>query len=145
MTLVTLYRSESYVPKANAQRNLPGRTHYVDDDTLKYHKARVMSAHALEHGLLFGIVTADALNAENTKRGFRYVVFDVFGHVVARVDLESAYRTQAKAATAMYAWLDTVDAAALTRDAIERERQAFDSELARLSATVDRLSAAKAA
>jgi hypothetical protein len=82
-----LYYSESRYPKVNAQKNLAGRTHYVDDDTLKYHKSRVMSAHALEHGLLFGIVTADALNAENTKRGFRYVVFDVFGHVVARASI----------------------------------------------------------
>ena len=145
MTLITLYRAESCVPKANAQRNLAGRTHYVDDDTLKYHKSRIMSARALERGLLFGLVTLDALNAENTKRGFRYVVFDVFGYVVARVDLESAYRSRQKAAEAMYAWLETADAAALTRDAIERERRAFDAELTRLNATVNQIAADKAA
>lgn len=34
-----LYREQGNNPKYHAQRNLQGRTHYVDDDTLRFHKA----------------------------------------------------------------------------------------------------------
>ncbi len=37
---MNLYRSESNNPKWNAQSNLSGRTHYVDEDTLRWHKSR---------------------------------------------------------------------------------------------------------
>ncbi|KAH2035914.1 hypothetical protein KXW51_006159, partial [Aspergillus fumigatus] len=77
--MTTLFRTESHDPKTNAQRNLCGRTHYVDDDNLRFHKSRVISARVVDNGLLFAIVTSDALDFENRKRGFRYVIFDVFG------------------------------------------------------------------
>lgn len=34
-----LYRNEASDPRDNAQRNLSGRTHYVDDDTLRWQAA----------------------------------------------------------------------------------------------------------
>jgi hypothetical protein len=57
--------------------NLCGRTHYVDQDTLRWHKSKIISSHVVDGGLLFAIVTSDALDMQNTKRGFRYVIFDV--------------------------------------------------------------------
>ena len=48
-----LYQSESSTPKYNAQRNLQGRTHYVDEDTLKFHKSRIISEHDSCNGLIF--------------------------------------------------------------------------------------------
>lgn len=41
---MNLYRNESSDAKTNAQRNLCGRTHYVDEDTLRWHKSRVLDA-----------------------------------------------------------------------------------------------------
>lgn len=88
---MNLYRNESGDPKTNAQRNLSGRTHYVDDATLRWHKSRVLRAQVSDQGLLFWIITSDALDMNNTKRGFRYVIFDLFGTTLARPDLEHAF------------------------------------------------------
>ena len=38
------YSEESYNPKRNAQANLAGRSHFVDDDTLRFFAGRVLSA-----------------------------------------------------------------------------------------------------
>lgn len=88
------YDCQSAYPKYNAQRNLRGKTHYVDDDTLRWHKSRVLDAHTLHAGLLFRIVCCDSLDMHNTKRGFRAVVFDVFGTTIDRPKLEEASSTQ---------------------------------------------------
>lgn len=92
---VKLFTYESGDPKYNAQRNLSGRTHYVDDDTLRWHKSRVLSSGIIGNawGLLFSITTSDALDMHNTSRGFRCVVFDVFGTTVYRPDLDSTHNT----------------------------------------------------
>lgn len=92
---VKLFTHESGDPKYNAQQNLSGRTHYVDDDTLRWHKSRVLSSGIIGNawGLLFSITTSDALDMHNTSRGFRCVVFDVFGTAVYRPDLDSTYCT----------------------------------------------------
>lgn len=84
---------ESGDSKYNAQRNLRGKTHYVDDETLRWHKSRVCSAGHLHGGLLFRITTSDALDMNNTRRGFRVVVFDVFGTTIYRPKLEEAFST----------------------------------------------------
>ena len=94
---VSPFRCESSTPKYNAQRNLSGRTHYVDDDTLRWHKAKVLSAHDEANGLLFWIAESTALDMHNTQRGFRYVVFDVFGTCVERPKLDECAKTRAQA------------------------------------------------
>lgn len=119
-------------PKAHAQRNLIGRTHYVDDESLRFHKSRILSSHVVDKGLLFAIVESVGLDWDNTKRGVRYVVFNVFGHVVSRVDLESCWRTRQQATKAMWKWLDSVDAKALTREAIERVARRHCDEMSEL-------------
>ncbi len=127
-----LYREQSSNPKWNAQRNLMGRTHYVDDTTLRFHKSRVISARPTCNGLLFAIVTSDALNYENTKRGFRYAIFDLFGTVVARAELEQATRTSQQATKAMYAALDAIDPHSVTMAAIDRAEKYHAQEMAEL-------------
>lgn len=94
---VKLYTHESCDTKYNAQRNLAGRTHYVDDETLRFHKSRITASGERANGLLFQITTSDALDMRNTKRGFRTTVFDVFGTVVYRANLEDAKSTSAAA------------------------------------------------
>jgi len=88
--------------KYNAQRNLQGKSHYADNDTLRYHHARILNSNAILDGLFFKIVESVALDMHNTKRGFRVVVFDLFGNTVERKDLDQCFKTK-KAAEKDYA------------------------------------------
>lgn len=133
---MNLYRQESSDPKDNAQRNLMGRTHYVDDDTLRWHKSRILSARHSPDGLLFYIVESCALDMNNRSRGFRYVIFNLFGEVISRPDLEHCERTSEAATKAMYRWLDTVDALAITHQAIEHAERNHALEMAELRVRV---------
>lgn len=140
---MNLYRNESSDPKTNAQRNLVGRTHYVDDDTLRFHKSRVISARHSDEGLLFAIVTSDSLNYEGTRRGFRFVIFDVFGTVLERTETENAFRTSDKATKAMWVALNAIDAVWTTRDAIARQQHQAELEFAALHDQVTKIAAVK--
>jgi len=130
---VNLYGCESGDPKTNAQRNLVGRTHYVDDDTLRWHKSRICSSGKLHGGLLFRVICSDAMDMHNTKRGFRVAVFDVFGTCVSRPELENASRTSEAAHNVSMA--ETIDLMAHYRQAIaerlrHQEQEAADSRAA---------------
>ena len=123
------FAQESGDPKCDAQRNLRGKTHYVDDDTLRFHKSRVLSSARLHGGLLLRVTTSDALDPENRSRGYRAVIFDVFGTVIERPTLAEAKKTQAAALKDSQA--RTIDLAAHYRAAIEsqigwKEREAHD-------------------
>lgn len=78
------FREESCYAKENAQRNLTGKTYYVDKGTLRFHKSRVISTHISADGLLFAIVETSAGDWQNKTRVCRSVVFDVFGNVIER-------------------------------------------------------------
>lgn len=134
-----LYRNESSDPKSNAQRNLCDRTHYVDDDTLRSHKSRVISAQHTDGGLLFAIVTSDALDPDNRRRGFRYVIFDLFGHVLSRCALEQASRTSEQATKAMWTEVNAMNAAAITQAGMVREQNHHADEMRRVAANIVRL------
>jgi len=137
-----LYRTESHVPRNNAQRNLAGRTHYVDDATLRFHKSRIISARPTDGGLLFAIVTSDAKDMNNTQRGFRYVIFDLFGSVVernpAQVDMEW-FRTSVQAEKAMWSAVNAMDAVVITQEGINRAERAHASEMDLVRKDVKRL------
>lgn len=143
--MTNFFRKESSHPKRNAQRNLAGRTHYVDDGTLRFHKSRVLSARDHDNGLLFSIVTSDALDMRGTRRGFRYVIFDIFGTVLARPTLEEAFRTSKQADKARYAALDKIDAVAHTFAAIDEQRRHAMCELDDLQNRVAAINSRKAA
>jgi hypothetical protein len=95
------YGDESGDPTRNAQRNTSGRTHYYDADTLKYHHSRVRSSSHEVSGLLFCAVCSDSLDMHNTKRGFRYVVHDVFGTCISRQGLDGVFSTSKACRKAM--------------------------------------------
>ena len=120
---MNLYRDESSTPKWNAQRNLSGRTHYVDDDTLRFHKSRVLSTHVTDNGLLFSLVESIALDMHNTQRGFRFVIFNVFGDSIERASLDEAFKTRKAATKAMWQALEKIDAKAVTLAAIDRQEE----------------------
>lgn len=136
---MNFYRNEASDPRANAQRNLCGRTYYVDDATLRWHKSRVLRARATSDGLLFWIITSDALDYHNTRRGFRYVIFDVFGNTLARPDLENAFRTHAKCEKEMWQVMNAINAVEVTEKAIEQAERYHDEEMERMRQALARI------
>ncbi len=102
-------RRNSISPKANAQANLSGRTHYVNDDTLRYFFSRIVRTREIEHGLLFLLIELVAGDHQNRSRGFRFVAFDLCGTVIndrISANPESLFRTSAAAEKAMWDWAD---------------------------------------
>jgi hypothetical protein len=107
---VSQFTCKSCYDKNNAQQNLAGRTHYADDDTLRYFKARILRGAHRADGLLFLLVESVGSKPEDSKRNKRFNVFDVFGTVVN--DREE--------------WFATTDQA---REAADKFLAAFDAEL----------------
>lgn len=141
-----LYRNGHYnTAKQDAQDNLRGRTHYVDDSTLKFHHSKVLFARAVDNGLLYAIITSDALDMNNTKRGFRYTIFDLFGKVVARPNLEDAFKSRKQAEKAMWQFLNSVNAVQITAEAIEWAEKCHAREMEELRGKVAKISAEKVA
>jgi len=112
------YDTASYDAKRNAQANLRGRTHFADDEILGFFKSRIVLARSESDGLLFALVESCALDYENTRRGFRYAIFDTFGNVISRPSIEQAYKSRAAASKAMREVLDTFDALAINKRAL---------------------------
>jgi len=123
------YQNHSSNPKWDAQRNLEGRTHYVDDDTLKYHKSRILNTRVTDNGLLFAIIESYAVDHNNSTRAFRPVIFDIFGNVIDRPKLEDGYKTSNKAISAMWDTLNDIDAIEVTRKGIEQAEKCHAREM----------------
>ncbi len=132
----TLFKHETDDPKRNAQRNLIGRTHYVDDGTLRWHKSRILQTVVTDDGLLFALVESYAANTNNTRRLFRPVIFDVFGTVVERVKLDEGFSTRKTAEKAMWKALNEIDAKAITLAGIENARHWHTREMNELQEKV---------
>ena len=92
--------------KAQAQTALMGRTHYVDPNTLHFHKSRITSAQPISMGAFFLIVESCAADYHNTRRTFRAVCFDIFGTTVYHPDLDSGSSSTQAATTAFYVFWD---------------------------------------
>lgn len=131
-----LYSVKSSNDKHNAQRNLEGRTHYVDDDSLRFHKSSIIATTATDSGLLFALVESYAVDYQNTRRAYRPVVFDIFGTVLSRVDLENGYKTAKAARKAMWEALNAIDAKAHTLEAINKAERAYAEECERMRVKV---------
>lgn len=126
MTMFYPYENNSSYAKTRAQSALKGRTFYADDDTLRFHKSRILESGVSHKGLLFWIIESVALDYENTKRAFRPVVFDVTGRTVERKNKEDAYKTKKQAQAALDEILASVDAMKETREGLASERHALD-------------------
>ena len=128
-TRARLYESRYFSNPAHyAQDQLTGRTHYVDDSTLRYFHARVIGAHDDADGLLFWIVESSARDYENNARGFRPVVFDVFGEVIFRLDLANMVKTSDKARALYRDWLESFDIVAHYGEALDVRAQSLENE-----------------
>ena len=78
---MNLYRHESTDATRNAQRNLDGRTHYVDASTLTYFSAKLIDSGDAYDGMAFYLIESYRVPGEKTRR-FRPVVFDLTGRVI---------------------------------------------------------------
>lgn len=95
------YRSESSYAISNAQRNLNGRTHYVNDDTLRAFKCNILRSKHTDNGLFFIIQESLPVGSFEGKRMRRTVVFDIYGAVfsdkINEIDREIAHANADKA------------------------------------------------
>ena len=106
--LPVLYKNiHGLSPTTNAQGNLDGRTHYVDTPTLRFFNSRILSALPVSNGAFYKIIESASLDYSNTKRGFRAVLFDIFGTVVYRPDLEECFTSKEKADKGFFWWFET--------------------------------------
>lgn len=102
-------REYSDNPTISAQKNLEGRSFYAEPETLKYHGSRILSALPVSDGVFFKIIETTFIDYHNTKRGYRAVVFDLFGTVIYHPKLEDTFTNKEKADKAFYAWFDQFD------------------------------------
>lgn len=125
----SIFSDKSYSsPVRNAQLNLEGKTHYCDENTMRYFHSRVLSSNDHEHGLIFSIIESVSLDHEHTRRGFRYVAFDVFGTIVSRVDLEHCVSSKDAARKAFYTWLNAFDTLAHYRATLRAMATRMESD-----------------
>jgi len=124
-----LFEQRSGDAKSDAQANLEGITHYVDENTLKGFGARILQTVSTDEGLFFALL--ESLPGDNTGRLFRPVIFDCFGTVCNdRLSRSESFRTSKAANKQMWIDLNKLDAS-------EHYSQVFASKLRRLHATIE--------
>ena len=134
------YYSKFYsTARANAQAMLTGRTHYVDDSTLRYFNSRITLAQPSTFGLFFRITESVGCDSRNGKRGFRTVLFDITGQVVYRPSLEEMQSSSTKAEKVFYEWFQTFDPLTHYREQIALKATRTRDQAARLEAAFNTL------
>jgi hypothetical protein len=93
--------------KYEAQEALSGITHYVNDQTLKYFKARILKAKPILNNTFYMILESCSMDSHHTTRGFRVIVFDLNGDTVNRPSLEEMRSKPATALKDYENWLKT--------------------------------------
>lgn len=127
---VRLFERYSHDAKHSAQRNLSGKTHYADDDTLNFFHARINSCRTECNGLVLVITESAAADYQNKTRGHRFVAFDLFGTVLNDRDHADAMRSKSgRAYDDSREWLESFDVlahykAALAEHAARLKRDA---------------------
>lgn len=129
------FRHESGYPESNAQHNLSGRTHYVDADTLRAFKSRILSAYDAANGLLFVLIESVRSKPYDTSRTKRAVIFDVFGTVL--FDRDQWHSTSDQADKAARAFLAEFDAVDHTRQTLERHAARLAADAAAIRAALN--------
>lgn len=127
---ISRFEERSGYPLNQAQRNLEGRTHYADDNTLKFFRAKIKSCSIMDDGLLLGIVESCAAGFDRADGTiYRPVFFDVFGNVVYRPEIEESYNNLKSAQKAFWSKANELDAIKITLEGIERKHSAVQREL----------------
>ena len=137
-TIMKLFENSSSYAKVNAQNNLAGRTHYVDDSTLRFHKSRILKAKATVDGLLFYIIESCAADYNNTSRVFRHVIFDITGNTVSRPALDQGCKNRAAAEKALGAAMDLIDNKAVSLAAVNHAQKYAIENFDRIRAEIEK-------
>ena len=143
MLNIEKFKYESTYPKNNAQINLKHRSHYVDDDTLRYFKSRILSSYHYADGLLFGFVESFA--DYEGKRKFRGVVFNIVGHCVYQLDSGDAVNNSSRAEELMMEFIGSFDAKADAVEALNSQKQWMTRDFDRAISNLTKEKAASAA
>jgi hypothetical protein len=141
------FRCESCYPEYDAPRNLQGRTHYVDADTMKAFKAKILNGGCTKDGLLYWLVESVQSRPDHGGYTRRAVVFDIFGTIVnERPDFRETQgewlKDTRKAEESAFAFLKSFDAvthtAAKLRENAKRDILAAKRTLAAITGkTID--------
>lgn len=133
-----LFRHDSSYPDREAERNLEGRTHYVDPSTRKYFGSRILSAtvHASTHGLIFSIRESVYADPDKTRRVFRGVAFDIFGTVIYHPGFGEYASNSAAADKVFYEWLNAFDAVAHYVKVLEARAKRLEADAVALRTIV---------
>lgn len=128
---VNPYRDDSSYAISRAQRALSGRTHYVDDDTMKLFGCRINACRVDYNGLYCWIL--ESVAHPSMGRVHRFVLFDVFGTVLTERG-EMLRKTRKQAEKDKEAFFGTFDPLAHTenalREAIARDQKRISEALA---------------
>jgi hypothetical protein len=127
---ISVFSHKSSYAKNNAQSNLGDKTHYVDDGTLSYFKARINSAGNVDAGLLFYVIESHSIDSNHTARQFRFVIFDLFGTVIERAAMGEGWKTSSKASAEMWEFLNAFDTAAHYASVLESRAKRLETEAA---------------
>ncbi len=120
-------------PVQNAQAALTGITHYCDAGTLRFHNSRIVGACAVSFGAFFKVTETCAQDYQNTRRGYRVVLFDMTGRAVYRPSLDELTRTREQADKAFYAWFDQFDEIGHYREQIDGRTDKLARQIAVLN------------
>jgi hypothetical protein len=89
---MSFYEDKSDNYKYNAQRNLSGKSHYCEDETLRYFARRITYSTAICNGMLFAVIDSHGIEYKNDKRGFFLTIFDPTG---TTIDIENVTKKTA--------------------------------------------------
>jgi hypothetical protein len=125
------YCSASMYPDIDAQKNLDGRSHYVDPDTLRYFRSRITHTETAANGTLYVLVESRGIESKEGTRGMRVVVFDIAGNVRDYPGDGTWYASTRAARKAIPGILERIDARAVNLAALQSISIWHDGEMAR--------------
>lgn len=125
----------------NAQDALTGLTHYCGTGTLRYHHSRIVGACVVSCGAFFKVTETCAQDYQNTRRGYRVVLFDLTGEAVYHPSLSELTRTREQADKAFWAWFNQFDELGHYRDKFNRKADQMARQIAVLNETCRTLAA----
>jgi hypothetical protein len=128
-------------PVLNAQDALDGITHYCDPGTLRYHHSRIVGACVVSCGAFFKVTETCSQDYQNTRRGYRVVLFDLMGKAVYRPALAELHRTREQADKAFWAWFNSFDEVGHYRDNLNRRADQLARQIVELNAAAQVLAA----
>lgn len=145
-TIAQAFKKQLYSRRQNdsicdAQENLDGRTYYVEPGTLRYHHSRIVGGGVHLCGAAYRVLEVTALDYDNSRRGYRAVLFDLTGRTIYHPKLEECHRTKEQAIRAFWVWFETFDPLEYYRERINEEADQLARQIAALNEAAQTLAA----